>query len=213
MTKQKTLKVLIIDDHPLIVAGMQKMLAAIDEIQIAGAAGSAIEALSMLKTIPVDIALLDINLPDINGIELCKKIKKEFPAVKILGISTYCDRSYVSRMIENGALGYLAKSADAEEIVKAIRTASEGRLYLSLSTEQLLQPPETLTPEGSLPTLTRREKEVLRLIADGLTNPQIAEKLFISPLTVDSHRKNLLTKLNVNNTAALVRLAVEHRLL
>jgi DNA-binding NarL/FixJ family response regulator len=206
-------RVLIIDDHPLIVAGMQKMLASIAEIEIAGAAGSAFEALKTLKTVPVDIALLDINLPDINGIELCKKIKKEFPAVKVLAISTYCDRSYVSRMIENGALGYLAKSADADEILKAIRTASEGRLYLSLSTEHLLQSPAVMTPPGSPPALTRREKEVLQLIAEGLTNPQIAEKLFISPLTVDSHRKNLLTKLNVNNTAALVRLAVEQRLL
>ena len=197
----------------LIVAGMQKMLAAIDEIKIAGTAGSAIEALKILNSVPVDIALLDINLPDINGIELCKKIKKEFPAVKVLGISTYCDRSYVSRMIENGALGYLAKSADAEEIVRAIRTAGRGQLYLSLSTEQLLQPPSVPTSPGTLPALTRREKEVLQLIADGLTNPQIAENLFISPLTVDSHRKNLLTKLNVNNTAALVRLAVEQRLL
>ena len=197
----------------LIVAGMQKMLAAIDEIKIAGTAGSAIEALKILNSVPVDIALLDINLPDINGIELCKKIKKEFPAVKVLGISTYCDRSYVSRMIENGALGYLAKSADAEEIVRAIRTAGRGQLYLSLSTEQLLQPPAAPTSPGTLPALTRREKEVFQLIADGLTNPQIAENLFISPLTVDSHRKNLLTKLNVNNTAALVRLAVEQRLL
>jgi len=116
-------------------------------------------------------------------------------------------------MIGNGAVGYLAKSADAEEILKAIRTVSEGRLYLSLSTEHLLQAPATLTPPGTLPALTRREKEVLQLIAEGLTNPQIAEKLFISPLTVDSHRKNLLTKLNVNNTAALIRLAVENRLI
>jgi DNA-binding NarL/FixJ family response regulator len=207
------LSVLIIDDHPLIVAGMQKMLATMEDIQIAGAAGSAMEAIKILKSVPVDIALLDINLPDISGIELCKKIKKEFPAVKVLGISTYCDRSYVSRMIENGALGYLAKSADAEEIVRAIRMASKGQLYLSLSTEQLLRSPDNLTTPGVLPALTRREKEVLQLIGEGFTNPQIAERLFISPLTVDSHRKNLLTKLNVNNTAALIRLAMEQGLL
>lgn len=204
---------MIIDDHPLIVAGMQKMLAQAEGINIVGAAGSALEAMHILKNVPVDIALLDIHLPDINGIELCKKIKREFPSVRVLGISTYCDRSYVSRMIGNGASGYLAKSADAAEILSAIRTAGEGRLYLSLSTEQLLQAPTDMTPAGVLPPLTRREKEVLRLIAEGLTNPQIAEKLFISPLTVDSHRKNLLTKFNVNNTASLIRLAAEQRLL
>jgi two-component system, NarL family, nitrate/nitrite response regulator NarL len=204
---------MIIDDHPLIVAGMQKMLAQVEGINLVGAAGSALEALMILKAVAVDIALLDINLPDINGIELCKKIKREFPSVKVLGISTYCDRSYVSRMIENGASGYLAKSADAEEILCAIRTAAEGRLYLSLTTEQLLQAPAALAPAGALPPLTRREKEVLQLIAEGLTNPQIAERLYISPLTVDSHRKNLLTKFNVNNTAALIRMAAEQRLL
>jgi DNA-binding NarL/FixJ family response regulator len=213
MNQPNTISVLIIDDHPLIVAGIQKMLSAVEEIQIVWAAGSANEAMKILKKARVDIALLDINLPDINGIDLCKKIKKEFPALKVIGISTYCDRSYVSRMIENGASGYLAKSADAEEILRAIRTAREGHLYLSPSTEQLLRAPSAMTPPGDLPALTRREKEVLRLIAEGLTNPQIAERLFISPLTVDSHRKNLLTKLNVNNTAALIRLAVEQRLL
>ncbi len=211
MTETKPQNVLIIDDHPLIVAGMQNMLALVDGIKIVGTAGSALDALTILKSVAVDIALLDINLPDINGIELCKKIKKEFPSVKVLGISTYCDRSYVSRMIGNGASGYLPKSADAEEIVRAIRTACEGRLYLSLSTEQLLQAPAAMAPPGALPALTRREKEVLQLIAEGFTNPQIAEKLFISPLTVDSHRKNLLTKLDVNNTAALIRLVVGKR--
>jgi DNA-binding NarL/FixJ family response regulator len=205
--------VIIIDDHPLIVAGIQKMLSQAEGINMVGAAGSALEALVILKSVPVDIALLDINLPDINGIELCKKIKREFPAVKVLGISTYCDRSYVSRMIENGASGYLAKSADAEEILCAIRTAGEGRLYLSLSTEQLLQAHTAMAAPDALPPLTRREKEVLQLIAEGFTNPQIAEKLFISPLTVDSHRKNLLTKFSVNNTATLIRLAVERRLI
>jgi len=207
------LSLLIIDDHPLIVAGIQKMLASVEEIQIVWAAGSAAEAMKILKKARVDIILSDINLPDINGIDLCKKIKKEFPAIKVIGISTYCDRSYIARMIENGASGYLAKSADAEEILRAIRAAREGSIYLSPSTEQLLHAPSGMTPTGTLPTLTRREKEVLRLIAEGLTNAEIAERLFISIPTVDSHRKNLLTKLNVDNTAGLIRLAIEQRLL
>jgi DNA-binding NarL/FixJ family response regulator len=205
-------KIFIVDDHPMVVAGLNALLSGLENIEVAGSAANAFETMPFLKNKPVDIILLDINLPDINGIDLCKKIKKEFPGIKVLGISTFSDRSYISRMIENGASGYLIKSASAEEISDAIQTVMQGRLYMSLEMEYVLQP-SSATPTGLLPTLTKREKEVLQLIAEGLTNNQIANKLFISPLTVDSHRKNLMTKLKVNNTASLIRLAVEHRLL
>ena len=212
MTKEADKNILIVDDHPMVVAGLQQLLAQLDGIRVAATARNAFDAIALLREQPVDIILLDINLPDINGIDLCKKIKKEFPEIKILGISTFSERSYISRMINNGASGYLIKSASAEEIAAAIQTVMSGRLYLSLAMEHLLQP-SFRVPSGALPALTKREKEVLRLIADGMTNPQIAGKLFISPLTVDSHRKSLLTKFNVNNTASLVRMAVEQGLL
>ena len=212
MTKEADKNILIIDDHPIVVAGLQQLLAQLDGIRVAATASNAFDAIALLREQSVDIILLDINLPDINGIDLCKKIKKEFPEIKILGISTFSERSYISRMINNGASGYLIKSASAEEIAAAIQTVMSGRLYLSLAMEHLLQP-SSRAPSGALPALTKREKEVLRLIADGMTNPQIAGKLFISPLTVDSHRKSLLTKFNVNNTASLVRMAVEQGLL
>jgi DNA-binding NarL/FixJ family response regulator len=115
-------------------------------------------------------------------------------------------------MIENGASGYLIKSASAEEIAEAIATVLRGKIYLSVSMEHVLRP-LSFMPSDDLPALTKREKEILAHIAEGLTNNQIAEKLFISPLTVDSHRKNLLTKLNVNNTASLIRFAMEHGLI
>jgi len=212
MTKEADKNILIVDDHPMVVAGLQQLLAQLDGIRVAATACNAFDAIALLREQRVDIILLDINLPDINGIDLCKKIKKEFPDIKILGISTFSERSYISRMINNGASGYLIKSASAEEIAAAIQTVMSGRLYLSLAMEHLLQP-SSRAPSGALPVLTKREKEVLRLIADGMTNPQIAGKLFISPLTVDSHRKSLLTKFNVNNTASLVRMAVEQGLL
>jgi DNA-binding NarL/FixJ family response regulator len=156
--------------------------------------------------------LLDINLPDISGIDLCKKIHKEFPEIKIIGISTFSERSYISRMIENGASGYLIKSASANEIAEAIDTVLLGKIYLSVSMEHIAKPLSIMRSDN-LPALTKREKEVLQLISEGLTNNQIAEKLFISPLTVDSHRKNLLTKLDVNNTASLIKLAVQNGLI
>lgn len=204
-------RVFIVDDHPVVVAGLQSLLRQLDQIEVAGAASNAFEAIPFLRSNQVDVVLLDINLPDISGIDLCKKIHKEFPETKILGISTFSDRSFISRMIENGAAGYLIKSASAEEIAEAIATVLNGKMYLSVSMEHVLRP-LSVTPDN-LPALTKREKEILTHIAEGFTNNQIAEKLFISPLTVDSHRKNLLTKLNVNNTASLIRLAMEHRLI
>jgi DNA-binding NarL/FixJ family response regulator len=205
-------KIFIVDDHPVVVAGLQSLLGLLDNIEVAGAVPNASDAIPFLKSNAVDVVLLDINLPDMSGIDLCKKINKEFPEIKILGISTFSDRSYISRMIENGASGYLIKSATAEEFREAIETVLRGKMYLSVSLEHMLKP-SSATSIGSLPVLTKREKEILAHIAEGLTNNQIAEKLFISPLTVDSHRKNLLTKLSVNNTASLIRLAVQNGLI
>jgi len=210
--KASVASLLIVDDHPMVIAGLQQLLSSLDFVQVKATASGAGEAMDRLKAQTIDIVLLDINLPDINGIDFCKKIKCAFPEVKIVGLSTFSERSYILRMLDNGASGYLIKSASAQEIENALRTVLDGKLYLSLAMEHMLQPATSLQA-GSLPALTRREKEVLQLIANGKTNTQIAAELFISPLTVDSHRKNLLTKLDVHNTAALIRLAVEQRLL
>lgn len=206
------IRVYIVDDHPMVVAGLNALLKELPGVEVSGSSSNAVDTIPFLKKNPIDIILMDINLPDINGIELCKKVKKIFPSIKVIAISTFSDRSYVMRMIDSGALGYLIKSAPADEIEKALHTVMEGRLYLSLSMEQLLQANSNTGMTGTVPALTRREKEILKLIADGLTNNQIAEQLFISQLTVDSHRKNLLTKFNVNNTAMLIRFAVENKL-
>ena len=197
------IQVLIVDDHPMVIEGMRSLLSNLDFVGISGTAANAFEAVALLKTRPVDVAIVDINLPDVNGIELTAKIVKEFPNVKVLAMSTFKERSYISRMIQSGASGYLIKSASADEIAEAVLTAYEGKLYLSLDVNAI---DRSVTAEP--PILSRREKEVLEHIAEGLTSPQIAEKLFISLHTVDTHRKNILTKFNVNNTAALIKLAV-----
>jgi DNA-binding NarL/FixJ family response regulator len=196
------INIFIIDDHPVVAAGLTALLKNFNEVQVAGAACNGIEAIQFLKSNAVDLVLLDINLPDISGIDLCKKINKEFPAIKILGISTFGERSYISRMIENGASGYLMKNASESEIWEAIQTVMSGKLYLSVSMEK------SNNNYAEIPAITKREKEILSLISEGYTTNQMAEKLFISPLTVESHRKNLLMKLNVNNTASLIRTAV-----
>lgn len=203
------IKIFIVDDHPMVVAGLKSLLAQLKNIEVAGAVSNAFEAIPFLKNNKTDVILLDINLPDISGIDLCKKINKDFPNIKIIGISTFSERSYISRMIENGASGYLIKSASAEEIAEAIDTVLNDKMYLSVSMQHMVKP-LSVAASDNLPALTKREKEILQLISEGLTNNQIAQKLFISPLTVDSHRKNLLTKLNANNTATLIKLAVQN---
>lgn len=203
------IRVLIVDDHPMVLEGMKALLSNVNCVEVTGTACNAYEAIDKLKTNQVHVAIVDINLPEVSGIELTAKIKKEFPSVKVLAMSTFKERSYISQMIQHGACGYLVKSASKEEIEQAILSANEGKLYLSLdiNTAEL-----NTGPASDVPVISRREKEVLQLIVDGLTNPQIAEKLFISLHTVDSHRKNLLAKFNVNNTASLIRIAIKYSL-
>ena len=160
--------------------------------------------MQVIKEDQPDIALLDINLPDINGIELCVRIKKEFPEVKTIALTTYSQRSYINKMMQAGASGYLLKNATKAEILEAIQEVYEGGIYLKVKDNGAI----SLNNTSPIPGLTPREKEVLGLIAEGLTNAQIAEKLFVSVLTVNSHRKNLLNKFEVNNTAMLIKQAV-----
>jgi two-component system, NarL family, nitrate/nitrite response regulator NarL len=203
------INVLVVDDHPMVLEGMRSLLGNITYVYIAGMATNAFEAMDCLKNSEVHVAIVDINLPDVNGIELTKKIKTEYPSVQVLAMSTFKERSYISQMIQNGASGYLVKSAGKEEIEEAILSAHEGKLYLSMDINTVDVNKQLNTP---LPVISTREKEVLLLIADGLTNPQIAAQLFISLHTVESHRKNLLTKFAVNNTASLIKLAVKHNM-
>ena len=152
-------KVFIIDDHPMVVAGLNSLLSQLKNIEVAGAVSNAFDTIPFLKENKIDVILLDINLPDISGIDLCKKIHKEFPEIKILGISTFSERSYISRMIENGASGYLIKSASAEEIAEAIDTVLKEKIYLSVSIEHIGKP-LSIIPSDALPALTKREKEI-----------------------------------------------------
>ena len=201
---------MVVDDHPMVLEGMQSMLTQISFVELIGLAANAFEAIEKLKQHTVDIVLTDINMPEMSGIDLAEKIKKEFPAVKVVAMSTFKERSYISQMIQHGAVGYLLKSASKDEIEEAILSVFEGRLYLSLDIN--MSNAEKLEIKNT-PVLSSREKEILLLIADGLTNPQMAAKLFLSPHTVDSHRKNLLTKFGVNNTASLIKVAAKYGLI
>ena len=153
-----------------------------------------------------DVILMDINLPDKSGIDLCKEVKQQYPAVYIIGLSTFNQQSFIEKMIGNGASGYLLKNATQEELMEGIETVIKGKQFLSFDAAISLRKPET---HNDAPVITRREKEVLELIADGMTNNEIAKKLFISTTTVDTHRKNLLAKFEAKNIASLIKVAVQ----
>lgn len=194
-------KVFIADDHYMIVEGIHSLLKEEAGIEWMGHAMNASSCMAFLSKQQPDVILLDINMPDKSGIELCTEIKAAYPAVQILGLSSYNQLSYISKMLENGASGYLLKNAGKQEILEAIETVMTGKKYLSNEAAAVIRE----NRNKAVPVLTRREKEVLSLIAEGYTNNQIAEKLFISAATVDTHRTSLLSKFEVKNTASLIR--------
>ncbi|MGC4235282.1 MAG: response regulator transcription factor [Niabella sp.] len=197
-----SISVFIVDDHYMVIEGIRSLLQNEQEIVWLGHATNAASCLGFLQQQQPDVILMDINLPDKSGIDLCKEVKENFPFVFIIGLSTFNQYSFIDKMMENGASGYLLKNATREEMMEAIHTVMKGKLYLSGEAAHTL-----IRPQAATILLTRREKEVLELIAEGLTNNEIAEKLYISITTVDTHRKNLLSKFDCRNVASLVRKA------
>lgn len=206
-----TIKVVLVDDHRLLLAGLQMLLEPLATIEVVGTATTAAEAYAVVARLRPDVVLLDINLPDQSGVEVCRQLTTTYPALKVLVLTTLHEKSYVTRLMQEGAAGYLLKNAPPEELTEAIARVHAGRRYFSEEVQELLLQP---TPAGAAPPLlTRREQEVLLLIASGLTSQAMADQLFLSALTIETHRRNLLTKFGVGNTAALIRLAAQHHLL
>lgn len=199
--------VLIVEDHPIVSESLARIIADSDlDIECLHAA-SAAKGLAYLNGNSFDLILLDINLPDMNGIEFCKTAKSRFPGQKILAITTIAQRHVVEKMLDQGADGFLLKTSDIEDIIGGIRQVLNGnQVYLGKGVKELIK--GISQGNSDLPMITKRESEILKLIADGLTNQEIADKLFISIFTVDSHRKNLLLKFNAKNTATLVKIVV-----
>lgn len=202
------IKVFIVEDHAMVVEGLQAFLQNEKDIYLAGYANSASDCLNYFSYSTADVILMDINLPDISGVELCKLIKVNHKETMVLALSTFNQGIYMNKMMENGASGYLLKNASKQELIDGIKTVSKGGVYFSFDAGKIYK--TTLENNNHLPVLTKREKEILRLIADGLTNIQIGQQLFISIDTVDTHRKNLYAKLNVKNTALLIRYALDN---
>ena len=201
-------KVFIVDDHYMVIEGIRSLLQNEKYIEWAGHAMNAASCLAFLQRQQPDVILMDINLPDKSGIDLCKEVKEKYPSVFIIGLSTFNQQSFIQKMMDNGASGYVLKNATQEELMEAITAVVKGKTYLSFEASQTMK-----NKPASTIVLTRREKEVLELIASGMTNNEIAQKLFISSTTVDTHRKNLLAKFEVKNTALLIRMAAQKQLI
>ncbi len=209
---------MIADDHAMFVDGIASILENEPSINVIHRCLDGPCVLEFLKDNEVDIILLDVNLPSMNGIEVCKQVTEKYPGIKVIAISMFNEESFVTEILNNGAVGYILKNTGRDELIKAINTVQNGKSYFSKDVTQTimrgLMKQRTASREKKpfIPKISRREKEVLNLIVKEYTTQEIADELFISLKTVESHRSNLLSKLNARNTAGLVRIAMEHDL-
>ncbi len=216
----KKITLILADDHRLVRDGIKSLLSGATDITILAEAENGAQAAELAEQHKPDVMLLDISMPQLNGLEAIKAIKSRSPNTKVIMLSMHEEPEYIIKSLKNGASGYLLKSVERDELLKAICTVAEGKVYYQSDVAQTVMQrfsPESIkeTPSKaeSLPTLTEREKEVLYCVAEGLSTKQIAKKLFISPRTVEVHRSNIIKKLGAQNAAELVKLAIQYGLI
>lgn len=206
----KPIKVLLVDNHPLVLDGLKAILETFEHIEVVGVAGLALAGLEIARQTRPQVALMDINMPHVNGIEALELFREQVPETRVLMLSMHDSREYISTSVMHGASGYVLKDVSTEEIVQAIETVAASGTYFSSGVSDVLLE-RRATAEASQP-LTAREYSVLLLIAAGQSNKQVAEALAISAATVETHRKKIKKKLGVSSTAGLTRYAIENGL-
>jgi len=203
----KTIRVLIADDHTIVRSGVRLLLEAETDIEVVGEALDGKEALALVEQLHPNVVLMDIAMPGVDGLEATKKIMSQWPETRILVLTMHRSDEYFFEMIKAGASGYVLKGAKTSELIHALRVVAKGEVFLYPSMAGKLVKGYLSSLDGSknaLSNLSKREQEILRLLADGYTNKEIAEKLFVSPSTVHTHRSNLMNKLNLNSRRDLI---------
>jgi len=211
-------RIFLVDDHTIVRDGLRALLANEPDIEIVGEAGNGQELLDRLPTTPADVVMLDANMPVLDGLATTLRLRAEFPQVRILILSMLAHERYIGQLFDAGAAGYVLKSAEKGEILVAIQTIIAGRQFLcsdlGLSMlRKVLSKDDEPEEVAKASRLSRRESEVLQLLSEGLTTNEIAEKLFTSKRTIETHRQNILEKTQTKNTAALIKMAVTQGLL
>ncbi len=201
------MNLLIADDHTLFIEGLSMLVSRIEDVHIVGDAKNGKQVIELCQSQKVDLILMDLEMPEMGGIEATENIKRDFPNIKIVAVTMLNDYNTIKKALRSGMDGYVVKNLGISELQNAIETVMKGQIYMSpeITTILALGVAGRKPNQAYVPDLTKREKEVIKLIIDGLTNELIAEKLFLSPLTVSTHRKNVLSKLNLKNTAMLVK--------
>ena len=215
-------RILLADDHTILRDGIRALLSAEADLEVVGEASNGAELLALLETTPADVVLMDVQMPVLDGFATMPELRRRFPEVRVLVLTMLDHENYVARMLDAGALGYVLKNAAISEITHAIRTVAMGTSFLcteiglNMLYKAVAQAPGNIAHEPGGPAgadLTARELEVLKLIAEGLTNAEISDKLFTSKRTIETHRQNIIAKTQAKNTAALIKLAVSRGLI
>ena len=205
------IRLLLVDDHTIVRESLREVLEREPDILVLGEAAAGDTGLAMAYQLAPDVVLTDIQIPGFDGIELTRRLTKDCPAVKVLALSSHLDRRYVVQMLDAGAIGYVNKAAGRKELLQGIRAVAAGQRYLCQECAAMLV--RTPPPGGKQVKLGRREIEVLKLIAEGLTSTAIGERLFIAPGTVEVHRRNIMNKLELHNIAELTQYAIREGLI
>jgi DNA-binding NarL/FixJ family response regulator len=214
------IRIVIADDHQIFIEGIKSLIKDSDKVALVGEAKDGEMLMQVVQSKSPDVVLMDVSMPKVNGIEATRKIKSQFPEMKILGLTMYDDATSISEMMKAGASGYMLKTTGKSELISAISRVQQGEKYLSNEVSMKLieqmfdeNAKEEVPRTSRKAEITKRELDIIRLIANEMTNAEIAQKLNNSPMTIITHRKNLLRKLGVKNTAGLVKYAVQNGLL
>ena len=211
-----SIRILLADDHQIMRDGLRAILASEESFEIVGEAENGREAAALARTLVPDVIIMDIGMPDLNGVEATRQIKADNPGVKVIALSMYADRGYVLGILEAGASGYVLKTGAYDEVHRAVKAVAQGKKYLSPDITQMVVDAQVRAPSQRGPSaqtsLGPREREIVQLLAEGHTSPEIAKRLHISTRTVETHRRNIMKKLDLHSVADITKYAIREGL-